>query len=477
MSTRESVDAVVVGAGPNGLAAAITLAEAGHQVTVFESAETVGGGCRSLELTLPGYVHDVCSAVHPLAAASPFFRALELGKLGLELVHSPLALAHPLDDGPPVQLFRSVEETASGLGEDGPAYRKLMGPMVQAAEVLVDQLVGPFRLPRHPFKVLAFGVKALRSVHGLADSRFSTTGAKAVLGGIGAHSMLSLERSPTAGIALLLGLLAHSAGWPVVRGGSQVLADTMARRLESLGGKIVTGFRVGSMSELPAEARAYLFDVTPRQLVQIASDQLPDRYVARLARYRYGPGVFKMDWALDGPIPWKRQECAGAITVHLGGTLEQIARSEQTVVDGGHAERPFVLLSQPSAFDATRAPEGKQTAWAYCHVPHGSTFDMTERIESQIERFAPGFRDRILQRSTLTCREMERYNANYIGGDINGGVQDLGQLFTRPVARLNPYTTPNPRIYICSSSTPPGGGVHGMCGYFAARAALKRALK
>lgn len=465
----------MVGAGPNGLAAAITLAQAGHQVTVFEANEVIGGGCRSGELTLPGYTHDICSAVHPLAAASPFFRSLRLQDKGLELIHSPLALAHPLDDGPPAQLSRSVGETAATLGRDGPAYSKLMAPMVDAAEILVDQLVGPLRMPRHPYKVLFFGLRALRSARGLANSLFEEPRAKALVSGIAAHSMLSLRQSPTAGFGLLLGLLGHSAGWPVVRGGSQVLADTMGRHLESLGGKIITGHPVRTMSQLP-RARAYLFDVTPRQLIQIASGELPGKYVAKLARYRYGPGVFKMDWALDGPIPWKHRECAAAITVHLGGSSEQIAEQEQMVVEGRHALKPFVLLAQPSAFDPTRAPAGKHSIWAYCHVPGGSTEDMTDRIESQIERFAPGFRDRVLDRSVMNTQQMERYNENYVNGDINGGIQDLRQLFTRPVPRLNPYTTPNRRIYICSSSTPPGGGVHGMCGYFAAQAALNRVL-
>jgi phytoene dehydrogenase-like protein len=464
-------DAVVVGSGPNGLAAAITLARAGRSVVVVEQAETVGGGTRSAQLTEPGFVHDVCSAIHSLTAGSPFFTQVPLGEHGLELVHPDAPLAHPLDDGTAVLLERSVEETASGLGTDGQAYRRLFAPLVRDADRLVPFLLGPRPIPRHPLAAARFGLPALRSAVGLAR-RFEGERARALFMGIAAHSIQSLRRSPTASFGLVLGLFAHVFGWPVARGGSQAIADAMASHLRSLGGTIETGRPVGSLDELPA-ADATLLDLTPKGLIGVAGHRLPDRYVRALRRYRYGPGVFKVDWALDGPVPWTAEECLRAATVHLGGTAAEIAESEEAVWRGETAERPFVLVAQQSLFDESRAPPGKHTLWAYCHVPNGSTVDMTERIEAQVERFAPGFRDRILGRHTMGPGEMEAYNPNYVGGDINGGVQDLRQLWTRPALRWNPYSTPVKGLYICSSATPPGGGVHGMCGYHAARAALK----
>jgi phytoene dehydrogenase-like protein len=469
---ESATDAVVVGAGPNGLSAAIVLARAGRRVTVLEGAETVGGGCRSEELTLPGFVHDTCSTVHALALASPFMNSLPLAEHGLELVHPDVPLAHPLDDGSAVLLERSVTETAAGLGPDADAYRRLFQPLVRTAPELMREILGPLRPPRHPLVMARFGRSALRSAVGLARSRFEGHRARALLGGCSAHSMLSL-RSPASGaFGLVLMVSAHRVGWPVARGGSQRLADALASHLRSLGGAIETGHWVGSLGELEGFGTT-LLDVTPRQLLGLAGARLPDGYARRLARYRYGPGIFKLDWALDGPIPWTAPDVARAGTVHVGGTLEEMAASEQAAVRGEHSDRPFVLLVQPSLFDDTRAPDGKHTAWAYCHVPHGSTRDMTEAIEGQVERFAPGFRDAIARRSPMDAGEVERRNPNYVGGDINGGVQDLRQLFTRPVARPVPYTTPVDGLYICSSSTPPGGGVHGMCGYFAARAALR----
>jgi len=465
----------VVGSGPNGLAAAITLAQAGCSVLVVEAEETLGGGCRSAELTLPGFVHDVCSTAHPLVLASPFLSRLPLEEHGLELVHPPAPFAHPLDDGTAVVAERSVEGTAHGLGRDGGAYRRLMGPIVDGAVRLLPQVLGPPRPPRHPLVLATFGLTALRSAAGLLRGRFDGDPARALLAGSAAHSMLSLRQPASASFGLVLTLVAHAFGWPVARGGSQRVADALASHLRSLGGEIETGRRIGSMDELPGSA-AHLLDLTPRQVLEVAGDRLPDRYRRALGRFRYGPGVFKLDWALDGPIPWTAQEAARAGTVHLGGTLDDLVRSEDEVTRGRHPERPYVLLVQASLFDSSRAPEGKHTAWAYCHVPNGSRRDMTERIESQIERFAPGFRDRVLARATMDTAEVERRNANYVGGDINGGLQDLRQLFTRPVARPIPYSTPVDGLYICSSSTPPGGGVHGMCGYFAARAALRRSL-
>ncbi len=475
MSRDPVYDAIVIGSGPNGLAAAIELARAHKSVLVVEAASTIGGGCRSAELTLPGFVHDVCSAIHPLAVASPFMSSLPLEEHGLDMIHPGLPLAHPLDDGTAVVLDRSVEETANGLVDDAAAYRGLMGPLVRRAGDLVGDVLGPLRLPRHPLVLARFGLGAVRSTSGFAKAKFDGPRAKALFAGIAAHSMMSLGRPLTAAYGLMLGVIAHWAGWPIPKGGSQSIVDAMAAYLRSLGGVITTGTEVTSVEELPS-SRAVLFDLGPQQVARIAGEQLPSSYRRRLRKFRYGMGVFKLDLALDGPIPWKAEACMQAGTLHLGGTLEEIAASEDEILRGVPPRRPYVLLAQQSLFDDSRAPAGKHTVWAYCHVPNGSTVDMTEPIEDQIERFAPGFRDKVVARNTITAAEYETYNANYIGGDINGGVQDLRQLFTRPVARVSPYTTPNRRLYICSSSTPPGGGVHGMCGYFAARAALRRAF-
>jgi len=465
-------DAVVVGSGPNGLAAAIVMAQAGRSVLLIEARETIGGGCRSAELTLPGFVHDVCSAIHPLGLGSPFFKTLPLADHGLEWIHPPAPVAHPLDDGTAVVVERSIEETAAGLGPDAAAYRRLMGPLAAEWDTLAPELLAPLHLPRSPLAMARFGLKAIRSARGFAQARFQGDRARAVFAGIAGHAILPLEQTATAAIGLVLGVLTHAVGWPLPRGGSRRIAEALAAHLRSLGGEIRTGSPVESLDALPP-ARAVLCDVTPRQLLKIAGDRLVGRYRRRLESYRYGPAAFKLDFALAGSIPWKAAECARAATVHLGGTLDEIAASEAAVARGEHPERPFVLLVQPSPFDASRAPVGRHTAWAYCHVPNGSTFDMRARIEAQIERFAPGFRDLVLARSVLTPARLQDMNANYVGGDINGGAQDLGQMFTRPVARRVPYSTPVRGLYICSSSTPPGGGVHGMCGYHAARAALK----
>ncbi|HYP47043.1 MAG TPA: NAD(P)/FAD-dependent oxidoreductase [Thermoleophilaceae bacterium] len=467
-----STDAVVVGAGPNGLAAAIAMAQAGRRVTLLEGEETVGGGCRSEELTLPGFVHDTCSTVQALSLLSPFMRGLPLAEHGLELVHPEAPLAHPLDDGSAVVLERSVADTARSLGPDAQAYGRLFAPLVERADDLAEQILGPLRPPRHPLLLARIGSSAIRSAAGLARARFQGERARALLAGCSAHSLLSLESPASAAFGMVLALSAHRVGWPVARGGSQRLADALAAHLLSLGGTIETGRRVESLDEL-GDAGATLLDVTPRQLLRLAGPRLPQLYRRRLARFRYGPGIFKLDWALDGPIPWTAPEVARAGTVHLGGTLEEIAASEHAAVRGLHCDRPYVLLVQQTLFDPTRAPAGKHTAWAYCHVPHGSTRDMTGAIESQVERFAPGFRDLIAARARMDSAEVERRNPNYVGGDINGGMQNLRQLFTRPVARAVPYSTPVPGLYLCSSSTPPGGGVHGMCGYWAARAALR----
>ena len=471
--SRDAPDAVVVGSGPNGLAAAITLAQAGRSVVVYEAAETIGGGTRSAELTLPGFIHDVCSTIQGTSLASPFFRDLDLPSLGVELLHPEAPLAHPLDDGRVALLERNVSTTAAGLGVDASRYRQLMAPLVRDADKLMPFVLGPFDpLPRHPLAAARFGFPALRSARGLAGSYHDEL-APALMTGLSGHAMVPLGQPLTAAFGLVLGIAAHAYGWPVVRGGTQVMADAMAARLRSLGGEIVTGHPIASLDELPS-TRATLFDTTPRALASIAGDRLPDRYRRRLEGFRYGAGIFKVDWALDGPIPWRSPSVGRAGTVHLGGTWREIAAAEHDVSHGRHSERPFVILVQASRADATRAPVGNETGWAYCHVPNGSSEDMTERIETQVERFAPGFRDRILARATRGPADLQRDNPNYIGGDINGGIQDWRQLFTRPVARLDPYATPARGLYLCSSSTPPGGGVHGMCGVWAARSALRR---
>lgn len=446
------------------------MARAGLSVTVLEAEAAIGGGVRSAELTLPGFTHDICSAIHPMAVASPFFRTLPLREHGLEWIHPPAPLAHPFDDGTAALLERSPEATGATLGPDAGAWLGLFGPLVAAWDDLHARLLAPLRISRPAIQLTRFGLKALRSARSLAQSHFRGQHARALFAGMSGHAMLPLEKTGSAAIGLVLALAGHAVGWPFPRGGAQRIADALASYLRSLGGKIITGFRVDSLRRLPP-VRAILCDVTPRQLLGIAGHLFPPSYRRRLERYRYGMGAFKVDWALDGPIPWKAAECARAGTVHLGGTLEEISTSEAVSWNGGHAQRPLVLLAQHTLFDPTRAPAGRHTVWAYCHVPNGSSFDMLERIEVQIERFAPGFRDLILARSVMPPAELERHNPNLIGGDINGGVQDLPQIFSRPTPRY--YATPLKELYICSSSTPPGGGVHGMCGYFAARLALR----
>ena len=469
------LDAVVVGSGPNGLAAAIALAQAGASVLVVEGHAEAGGGMRSAELTLPGFVHDVCSACHPTGILSPFFRTLPLEQHGLRWVQPPVSVAHPLDDEPAVLLVRSLEETARGLGIDERAYRRLFEPMVRV-EGLIADLLAPLRLPRHPLAMLRFGLRAVRSATGFARGRFRGARARALFAGCAAHAMMPLDHALTAALGLVFCLTGHLTDWPYVAGGTARLTRALVGVLEATGGRVETGRWVRSLADLPP-SRVVLFDTSPANVAAIAEAALPARYVRRLRRYRYGPGVFKIDWALDGPIPWRDPNVGRAATVHLGGTLEELAASEAAMWRGDHAERPYVLLCQQSLFDETRAPAGKHTAYAYCHVPGGSTVDRTAAIEAQVERFAPGFRDRILARHTMTAAQLSDYNPAWPGGAITGGVADWRQLFTRPVARLNPYTTPNPRLFLCSASTPPGGGVHGMCGYYAARAALRRLRK
>ncbi len=472
MATGLSFDAVVVGAGPNGLAAAIRLAQERISVLVLEGNETIGGAARSAELTLPGYVHDVCSAIHPLAIGSPFFRQLPLEKFGLKWIHPGVPVAHPLPDKMAAVLQRSVAATASAFGRDSRAYERLMDPLVLNWENVAAEFLQPLpHWPTHPLQLARFGLKALRSAAALARGWFMDERARALFAGLAAHSILPMERSPSAAFGLVLGMAGHAVGWPLPLGGSQHIADALAAQLRELGGEIRTGVRVQTLDELPP-ARVVLLDLTPRQVLRVAGPKLPPSYRSSLERYRYGPGVFKIDYALHCPIPWASPSCAQAGTVHVGGTLQEIALAEREVAEGKVPERPFILLAQPSLFDLTRAPSGRHTAWAYCHVPNGSTFDMTERMENQIERFAPGFRDCVLARSVMTCAQMEQKNANLVGGDINGGAADLWQLLARPTLSAKPYRTPVPGLYICSSSTPPGGGVHGMCGVNAAETAV-----
>lgn len=467
MQVKPDYDAVVVGSGPNGLAAAVTLQQNGWSVLLIEGKPTIGGGLRTAELTLPGYLHDICSAVHPLAAGSPFFETLPLSNFGLEYIYPEVDAAHPLDGGEAGVLKGAVAETAALLGDDKDTYTKLMEPVVNNWPSIAPDVLGPLHFPKHPFAMADFGLSALTSARHLVK-RFRTEAARGLFAGMAAHSILPLSHLSTSAIALVLIANGHLKGWPLPKGGSIHIANALAGYFESIGGKIVTNTYITSLKQLPS-SHAVLFDITPRQLLQIAGHKFSSIYNWQLQRYRYGPGVFKIDWALGAQIPFTNTACRKAGTVHLGNTFEEIAAGEQQIWNGQHPEKPFVLLAQPTISDPTRAPQGKHVAWAYCHVPNGSAKDMTEIIESQVERAAPGFKNTILARSTMTTAQMEEYNPNYIGGDIVGGVIDLGQLFTRPALRWSPYKTSAKGMYICSSSTPPGGGVHGMCGYHAAQ--------
>jgi len=467
----KTLDAVVVGAGPNGLAAALTLARAGLTVEVYEGADSPGGGCRTEEMTLPGFHHDVCSTVHPLLSTSPFFRSVDLEARGVRLCKPRVAFAHPLDGGRAAAVVESLDETAESLGVDAKRYRRILAPLVRDSEVILPTLLAPMRsVPSHPVAMARFGLQGLLPADLLAR-RFATEEARAMLGGAAAHSMRPLSAPITGAFGLMFSMLAHTTGWPVVEGGSARVVEALVGELESFGARVVTGRWMTSMHELPS-AKAVLLDVSPRQLLDLAAHRLPMSYRKTLERFRYGPGVCKVDWALDGPVPWEAPACRDAGTVHVGGSFEEVAHSESDVNAGRHPERPYCLVVQPCVVDQTRSPEGRHTLWAYCHVPSGSDVDMTKRIESQIERFAPGFRDLVLARITTNAPETERHNPNYVGGDINGGAATLRQTIFRPSVSWNPYRTALAGVYLCSASTPPGGGVHGMCGYAAARAVL-----
>lgn len=471
MSNKTAYDVIVVGSGPNGLGAAITLQQKGLSVLIVEAKATIGGGLRSEELTLPGFKHDICSAIHPLAAASPLFSTLPLHEHGLTFIQPELAAAHPLDNGKAAILSNSLEETALSLGIDKENYLKLIEPICQQWETLLPELLAPLHIPKDPIGFTKFGLNAFQPASWLAN-RFESREGKALWAGMAAHSIQPLSNLTTSAIGLVLMTAAHKHGWPIPKGGSQQLANALASYFVSIGGEIETNFLVKSLSQLPS-SKAVLFDITPRQLLTIAGHRFSSIYQWQLEKYRYGMGVFKVDWAIEGQVPFTSEEARKAGTLHLGNTFAEIAHAEFATSQGKHPDRPFVLLAQQSLFDSTRSPEGKNVVWGYCHVPHGSTKDMTEAIEKQVERFAPGFREQILAKHTFNTAQLEEYNPNYIGGDINGGIIDLGQLFTRPTLRYSPYRTSAKGLYICSSSTPPGGGVHGMCGYHAAQRVWK----
>ncbi|HIN85549.1 MAG TPA: NAD(P)/FAD-dependent oxidoreductase [Myxococcales bacterium] len=473
MSSESQYDAIIVGAGPNGLSAAIRLAQHGASVLLIEAKDSVGGGTRSGPLTLPGFVHDYCSAVHPMGALSPYLQSLPLEEYGLKWCYPDASVAHPLDNGRAALLSTSMDATIQSLGPDGEAWKKLVSPFLKAGPPLFEDFLAPFRVPKRLWTMMRFAWLAFRSAKKLADGRFQSDEAKALFAGCAGHSILPLEQRLTAAVGLVFAISGHLVNWPVAQGGSHAISQSMAQYFQSLGGQIQLNTELRSIGELPP-TRQILLDLVPKQVIKLCSDVLPAHYLKRLNKYRYGPGTFKMDWALSGPIPWTAGECLQASTVHVGNTLNEICASERDAWKGRHSDNPFLIVCQQSQFDATRAPNNQHTGYAYCHVPNGSTVDMSHAIETQIERFAPGFRDLILAKKVTTPLDFAQYNPGYVGGAITGGAADLGQLFTRPVARFNPYTTPNKQILLCSHATPPGGGVHGMCGFYSAGTALRR---
>ncbi|TGM12300.1 NAD(P)/FAD-dependent oxidoreductase [Leptospira selangorensis] len=474
--SSEEYDICIIGSGPNGLAAASVLAGSGLSVLILEASDTIGGGLRTKELTLPGFHHDVCSAAHPMGILSPYLKTLPLEKHGLKWIEPEASVAHPLDGESAVLLKLSLEETAENLGVDKKSYIKLISPFLKNPEGLLSDALAPLGIPKHPFLLARFGLLGLQPAKSLANFWFKEERAKALFAGCAGHAIFPLEKFLSGALGLLFSLTGHVRSWPVVEGGSAMIAKSLESYLKGLGVKIQTNYKVSNLAQLP-KTKAILFDTSPDQLGSVAGNTLSSSYISRISSYKYGPGVFKMDWALDGPIPWKDPNCLKASTVHVGGKLSEIAKAESEVWSGKHPDRPYMLVVQQSQFDPTRAPKGKHTGYAYCHVPSGSTKDMTEILENQIERFAPGFKDRILARHSMNTKDFYSYNLNYVGGAITGGAADLPQAFFRPIARMNPYTTPNPHIYICSASTPPGGGVHGMCGYYAAKTVLKKIHK
>ena len=468
-------DAVIIGSGPNGLSAAITLQEAGLKVLILEAKATIGGGMRTEQVTLPGFNHDICSAIHPMAAASPIFNQWPLDKFGLEWMTPEIQAAHPLDNGHAALLYKDISETVKSLGVDGERYEKLIHSVTDNWDKLAPHIFGPLSIPKHPLTLASFGLKAMQPAT-LFGKYFKGEEAKALWSGMAAHSILDLNKLATSAIGLVLMSVAHLKGWPFPKGGSQQLANALGAYFKSLGGEIITNFEVKKLSDLP-NSKAVLFDTSPKQLMEIAGHQLSSIYKWQLNRFIYGMGVYKIDWAIDGKVPFSNSEVSKAGCVHIGGTLKEIAAAEAITQKGGHPDKPFVLMAQQSIMDRTRAPEGKNAIWGYCHVPNGSTKDMTDNIENQIERFAPGFKDRIISKHRFNTAAFQKYNLNYIGGDINGGAINISQLFTRPALRISPYSTSNKQLFLCSASTPPGGGVHGACGYHAAKTVLKKVFK
>ena len=473
---NKKYDVIIIGSGPNGLSAGIYLTRKGYTVLIVEAEDVAGGGMRTKELTLPNFKHDVCSAIHPMGFLSPYFQSLELEKYGLEWIYPEISVAHPLDKEPAVLLTKLVEETANGLGKDSASYNKLITPFAKHIDWLLQDTLKPLGFPKHPILFTKFGMNGIIPAQYFAKLRFKEKRARALFAGCVAHSILPFDKFFTTAIGLTFLTTAHSVNWPIAKGGSLCISNALAKCFLQSGGEFLFNTTIVSVSQLP-DYSALIFDTDPLQVANIASKLLPKSYIKRLQKYKFGPGVFKIDYALNAPIPWNDPNCLKASTVHIGGTIEEISKSELDTWEGRITDKPFVLLAQQSLFDETRSPKGKHTCWAYCHVPNGNTQDQSVAIENQIERFAKGFKDTIIAKHSMNTLNFYNYNMNYFGGAITGGSADITQLFTRPVARFNPYSTPNPNIFICSASTPPGGGVHGMNGFYAAKSLTKRLKK